>query len=233
MIKLEYDQLKHLAGTQLCAEHLLPVVLVWHSGEKCWTLACGKDHYPDALVRQPSLTEMYRAGELPEGPVADNIRKRERRKNVNQEVKKIDPNMAMIPQVDLATGQLITPEDVKALIAYAEKYGLDPYRGHVVLMYGKPYIGLDGYLYDYTIEDGTHAWIATVKKVDPPVEFQGLGIVTDREMTEKSTRDSSKLRAPVVAAHPWQMAQKRAEWQGLRRAFPVGESPDEKEGNNG
>ncbi|MBA7580553.1 hypothetical protein ES708_22446 [subsurface metagenome] len=57
----------------------------------------------------------------------------------------------------------------------------------------------------------------------------GLGIVTREEMEAKSPRDETKLRSPVVAAHPWQLAQKRAEWQALRRGFPIGESEYEKE----
>jgi len=27
----------------------------------------------------------------------------------------------------------------------------------------------------------------------------------------------------LLSIHPWQLAQKRVEWQALRRAFPIGE----------
>ncbi len=157
----------------------------------------------------------------------------------------VTKSMGGVPTTDLATGQGLTIEELRTLIKYAARYDLDPYRGHVVVMYGKPYITIDGYLYyarqetipysmhsrpltseerrDYQIEDTDHAWQTTITILDPKQEFTGLGIVTEAEMTAKSPRDESKLRSPVVAAHPWQLAQKRAEWQALRRAFPIGE----------
>ena len=68
-----------------------------------------------------------------------------------------------------------------------------------------------------------HAWVAEVIFTDTGASFTGLGIVTYDEMTAKSNKNPDRLRSPVVAAHPWQLAQKRAEWQALRRAFPFGE----------
>lgn len=153
-----------------------------------------------------------------------------------------------LPRADLGTGEMLAPEQVVALTVYARKYGLDPYRGHVVIMYSKPYIGIDGYLYHanktgrpYTlnsrpftdseraaslIKKDDHAWDCEVVLLETGARFTGIGIVTREEMEAKSSRDTAKLRSPVVAAHPWQLAQKRAEWQGMRRAFPIGESEE-------
>ena len=152
--------------------------------------------------------------------------------------------MGGIPAADLGTGELLAPEVVKVLVGYAQRYGLDPYRGHVVLMYGKPYFTIDAYLYHankenipYSLEsrpldedelkgfkakENAHTWLSKVKYIKTGQEFVGYGVVTEEEMTAKSPRDANKLRSPVVAAHPWQLAQKRAEWQALRRAFPIG-----------
>ena len=116
-------------------------------------------------------------------------------------------------------------------------------------MYGKPYIGIDGYLYhanktrkaytlsshpmtedekrDHMIDLEDYAWLAFVRFTGTDNAFSGIGIVTQKEMTAKSTKHPEQLRSPVVAAHPWQLAQKRAEWQVLRRAFPIGESEEE------
>ena len=168
---------------------------------------------------------------------------------MTQEDNKTDERNWLLPKVDLATGELLRPELMTALVKYAEKYELDPYRNHVVLMYGKPYITIDGYLYhaqqsqkpyalssrpltdierkQYQIEAEDHAWVAEVSFTDTGSTFTGLGIVTQGEMTAKSERNPVQLRSPVVAAHPWQLAQKRAEWQALRRAFPIGESHKE------
>lgn len=151
-----------------------------------------------------------------------------------------------VPNKDLATGDLLAPEQVKALMDYAFKYNLDPFRGHLVLMYGKPYITIDGYLFHarqqrvaynlrsrpmtteeeklYKVEPTGHGWLATIEFIESGNTFNGTGIVTYEEMTARSPRDETKLRSPVVAAHPWQLAQKRAEWQALRRGFPIGES---------
>ena len=152
-----------------------------------------------------------------------------------------------VPNKDLATGELLAPEQGKALMEYAFEYKLDPFRGHLVLMYGKPYVTIDGYLFNarqsgraytlssrplttleekqYKVGKTDHAWVAEVQFTDTGTTFTGLGIVTYDEMTARSPRDETKLRSPVVAAHPWQLAQKRAEWQALRRAFPIGETP--------
>ena len=249
MIKGDYEKLKDLASRNVCSEHRTPLVVAWYGPEKTWVLRCGHDHYPDAITRQLSLTEMHKAGEPLPGYIEDNVKKRMGRQAMEQGKQPTDAKMAMVPQLDLATGQLLLPKEVKSLIDYAEHYDLDPYRGHVVLMYGKPYITIDGYLYHayrvnlpytltsrplseverkpYQLPEGVHAWLAEVIKGYSKSSFTGLGIVTQEEMTAKSPRDASKLRSPVVAAHPWQLAQKRAEWQALRRAFPIGETEEE------
>jgi len=249
MIKLDHDELKDLAETQLCAEHQTPVVVAWCSSEKCWTLRCGEGHYPDSLIRIPTLTEEYKQGALSEGPITENIKKRSRKKAMSNN-KQLQPQiLGDLPRADLATGEVLAPETVRALTIYARKYDLDPYRGHVVIMYGKPYIGLDGYLYhafrsrkpytlsahpmtegekkDHMIDLKDHAWLAQVIFTGTDQAFGGIGIVTQKEMEAKSTKHPEQLRSPVVAAHPWQLAQKRAEWQALRRAFPIGETEEE------
>lgn len=249
MIKGAYDKLKDIAKNNVCAEHKTPLEVAWHSAEKTYALRCGHDHYPDVVTRQLSLTEELKAGaEIPE-PIKTNIIKRQRRKAMTQGKQPVENKFALVPSVDFATGELLTRESIEALIYFAEKYHLDPYRGHVVIMYGKPYIGLDGYLYharqtgkpytlqsrpmtteeikQYKIGETDHAWVAEVSFIDTGSTFTGVGIVTYEEMIAKSPRDPTKLRSPVVAAHPWQLAQKRAEWQALRRAFPIGETKEE------
>jgi len=248
MIKGDYDYLKDLASRNVCAEHKTLLEVAWYGAEKTWVLRCGHDHYPDVITRQPSLTEEYKQGTLADGPIADNIEKRQRRRTTEQGKQSTAMTMGGVPATDLGTGELLPLEIVKALMDYAYKYKLDPARSHVVLMYSKPYITIDGYLYharqsgvayslssrplttteieQYKAGQTDHAWIAEVNLVEKGQKFTGLGIVTYEEMTAKSPRDTNKLRSPVVAAHPWQLAQKRAEWQALRRAFPIGESKE-------
>jgi len=254
MIKGDYDRLVELAKFNECADHHSPVVVAWYGPDKCWTLRCGEDHYPDTLTRQLSLTQEYKAGaNIPE-PIKSNIEKGIRRRQMQQGKELLLQAFEGVPNKDLATGELLTPEKVKALMDYARKYKMDPFRGHVCLMYGKPYFTIDGYLFharqsgrpytlksrplttvkekQYKVGKTDHAWLAELTFLDTGTTLTGLGIVTYEEMTAKSSRDETKLRSPVVAAHPWQLAQKRAEWQVMRRGFPIGETQEREEGTN-
>lgn len=246
MIKGEYDYLKNLAEINVCAEHGTPLLVATHPTDACYVLRCGENHYPDTIRRIPTLTEEYRQGNLPSGPIADNIEKRSRKKAMTSKQPTKELVLGEVPRADLATGELLLPEQIQALILYARKYELDPYRGHVVIFYGKPYIGLDGYLYHankikadyhlnsrpltdeerktYQVDEGDHAWVCQVIIGDNIRSYIGLGIVTKKEIEARSTKHPEQLRSPVVAAHPHLLAQKRAEWQALRRAFPIGES---------
>lgn len=244
MIKGDYEKLDNLAKFNLCAEHHTPLEVAWYGKDKTWVLRCGEDHYPEALVRQLSLTQEYKAGEPVPEIIVDKIKKGQRRRSMQNNSQSSALQIGAIPPADLGTGQSLQPSQVQALLDYARKYDLDAYRGHVVMMYGEPYIGIDGYLYhanksgrpyslrsrpmtavelkQYKIEPADHAWIAELTFTDTMAAFTGLGIVTCVEMTAKSPRDETKLRSPVVANHPQLLAQKRAEWQVLRRGFPIG-----------
>ena len=251
MIKGTKEYLDDVAKNYVCSEHQTPVVVAWHAKENSYVLRCGQGEYPEEVTRQLSLTEAYKAGEELPSFVEDNIKRRQKRKAMSQQRQQGKPELSLIPHNDLGSGELLVPELIEALVKYASKYQLDPSRGHVVVMYGKPYITIDGYLFharqsrlpyqlksrpasdverrSLQVGEDDHAWISEVIFADQKGSFVGLGIVTKEEMTAKSPRDANKLRSPVVAAHPWQLAQKRAEWQALRRAFPIGETEEVKE----
>ena len=251
MITGEYEQLKDLADNNVCAADNGHLVVCWDKEANVYRLKCGICDKTKAITRVLSLTEEHKAGaELPP-VVKDKVEQGIEKRQAKHPVPAGAVTMGGIPATDLGTGELLKIEVLKALAAYARGYGLDPARGHVCLMYGKPYITADGYYYHanksgipYTIESrplnagevtsyqipsATHAWIAMVRLLETGAFLTGLGIVTQEEMTAKSPRDAGKLRSPVVAAHPWQLAQKRAEWQAMRRAFPIGESPQGEE----
>lgn len=230
MITGTKEKLDDLTRNYVCSEHQTPVVVAWHAGENSYVLRCGQGHFPEEITRELTPIEEHKAG------------KRDA----------FEPIRSLLPKTDLVTGELLGPDMVKSLMDYAYRYELDPFRGHVVLMYGKPYISIDGYLYhakalgraytldsrplkeeelkDYRAPENAHVWISRVRMTDTGSVFVGYGVVTQEEIEAKSPRDAKKLRSPVVAAHPWQLAQKRAEWQALRRAFPIGESEEVKDG---
>lgn len=248
MITGEHDYLQDLARRNVCAEHHSPLEVAWYGDKKTWVLRCGTCGYPDAITRQLSLTEEHLAGnQLPE-PIKSNVEKSIRRRQMQERQDVIPFELEGVPYRDLGTGEIIKREMLTALTEYAYKYHLDPHRGHVCLMYGKSYITLDGYLFyarqsglayslssrpltkpeekQFKVGPTDHAWIAEITFIEDNSHFTGLGIVTYAEMTAKSDKKPDQLRSPVVASHPWQLAQKRAEWQALRRAFPIGELPE-------
>jgi len=229
MITGTKELLNQYVVSHRCPDHEDSLVVAWHAGEDSYVIRCGHGHYPEEIVPLETKTQLYK----------------------RDQIEAIDPDFNLLPDKDLGSDKLLTQDQIWSIIIFARKYDLDPYRGHVVLMYGKPYIGLDGYFYhadrtnkpyqlksrplttpersDYQVNEGDHAWIANLNINHGEGLFQGLGIVTRDEMTAKSTKTPGRLRSPVVAAHPWQLAQKRAEWQALRRAFPIGESDKQEE----
>jgi len=222
MITGENEKLTEITKDNVCAEHHKRLNVAWHSGQKCWVIICGAGEYPDAVTRQRD----------------------EREDEMLDKTHVTETRLSLVPRTDLATGEVLSPETVNGLVSYAKKYKLDPERGHVVLMYGKPYITIDGYLYharktgrsyslesrpmttteleNYKLGPTDHGWICTVNILKPEGKFTGIGIVTYQEMTEPGKRDPNIPAHPVVAKHPGLLGQKRAEWQALRRAFPIG-----------
>lgn len=227
MISGEYDYLVGLARHNLCADHKLPLEVAWHSDSKQYVLRCGQDHYPDTVIKNTSLTTEAKRTASPTTP----------------------PMLNNLNVTDLGDGRLLTSDQVKGMVIYGQRYRLDAYRGHVAIMYGRPYITIDGYYYHlatsgkclkietqplpqelrqlYMIPDGAHAWLCIGSNLETGEMWSGVGIVTAEEMTAKSGKNPQQLASPVVAKHPWQLAQKRAEWQMLRRADPIGETKEE------
>lgn len=229
MITGKKEELDQYVETHCCPEHSNPLVVAWDAKENSYVIRCGAGHFPEEIVSKKSRTRQFKEGTL----------------------QKVDPLFNLLPKTDLATGELLSPEKLHFLINYADKYGLDAYRGHVVLMYGQPYIGLDGYLWhanqekvdyklksrpmskeeraDYQVKEGDHGWLAFLEIDHGKKYFDGVGIVTKEELEEEAKGKPGVKRYPVVAAKPWQMCQKRAEWQAMRRGFPIGETKEEKE----
>ena len=246
MITGEYEHLKELAEANVCAEHQSPLEVAWHDKLSVNVLRCGHDHFPETVMPKVGVVTQYKRGAVASSPVKEGIEKAITKGREPPAVDRLSAVFSALAGRDLGTGNNIDQAGIALLFAYAAKYELDPYRGHVVLMYGKPYIGLDGYYYHadrsgkaytvktrplvidervtYLIPEGAHAWTCEIVLPTEGRSLTGMGIVTQDEMTEMSEKNPTQLRSPVVAKHPWQLAQKRAEWQAMRRAFPIGES---------
>lgn len=246
MITGKSEELNDMAANNVCAADGGALSVDWNATASMYYLRCGICNVTKAVKRVLSPTEEYKAGtELPPA-LKDNVEK-----SIDKFQKKHPGVLGTvtiggIPATDLGTGALLDIEIRKALVEYACRYGLDARRSHVCLMYGQPYITIDGYLYharrstvsyslasrpltdaekiSYQLPEGCYAWQSTVTLLPSGANLTGLGVVRPEELTEKSKHNPNQLAAPVVAKHPWQLAQKRAEWQALRRAFPIGET---------
>ncbi|GAI84297.1 unnamed protein product, partial [marine sediment metagenome] len=137
MIKGEYDYLKALAEINECAEHGTPLLVATHPTEACYVLRCGEGyhsftdpdqrgeslpselrspgHYPDAIRRIPTLTKEFKQGTLPSGPVADNIKKRSRKKAMSTNRQLQTQVLGELPRADLGTGEMLAPEVINGL----------------------------------------------------------------------------------------------------------------------
>ena len=107
VIKGEYDYLKALAEINECAEHGTPLVVATHPSEALWVLRCGEGHYPDTIRRIPTLTEEFKQGTLPSGPVADNIIKGSKRRAMSTNKQLQTSVLGELPRADLATGEML------------------------------------------------------------------------------------------------------------------------------
>ena len=221
------EELERIASTHECPFHGPKLVVAWNDKLNGYVIRCGEGHFPEEVTRQLTPLQEYKEGSWPAH----------------------GQGLDLMVKTDLGSNKELSAVQIIDLIRYADKYGLDAYRGHVMIMYGKPYIGIDGYLWharttgisyqlrSRPLEEGErkamllgekdHGWKSEVIKGLTWEYSMGIGIVTEEEMTAKSDRKPDQLRSPVVAAHPWQLAQKRAEWQALRRAFPIGEEKEE------
>ena len=210
MITGDHDKLKDIAKFNVCAVHKTPLEVAWYGAEKTWVLRCGHDHYPDAVTRALSLTEEVKSGAAVMAPVRDKIIEGGQRRMVQQGRVNKGEEYGLMPMADLGTGGALALPEIKMLLMYAEKSKLDPWLGHVVLMYGKPYITIDGYLYhakksgkEYSLESRPmtteevnafhlgatdHGWITFVTFVKTGEKFTGTGVVTYTEMTEESKK---------------------------------------------
>jgi len=236
---LTYDQMRSMEKTHACAECDGPLVTTWTQDGKGYALVCGKDRSHQGYQRIPSMNEIFARGEL------DKYDGKGTQESLEDMAKRGVGKVSLMVVNDLATGQALIPAQLGALISFGKVLGLKPWLGHVVIFYSKPYISVDGYYYlnnkreksfsisskpmtteerkDQQLGKGDYGYITEARDHDGVVVANGIGIATKAEIEGKSLRDPAKFRAPVVHDHPQRMAEKRAEWQVLRKVIPLEE----------
>lgn len=145
--------------------------------------------------------------------------------------------------------KLLLPDQLQALIAWSERYNLDPWAGHVILYYGKPYVTEKGAmawarrhkeyrghalslvplqeckamgLGDQDIAYRCEVFVASLDH--PVVEFGEVRWEEVQEAISKWKEDAYYL--PLVKA-PGKMARARAIRRAHLLAFPLGLSEEE------
>lgn len=230
MITGSMDYLKLMAETHHCLQHPDNELTVATHPTEGLVIRCGAGHFPEEVTRDLTALQEYKLGTR------------------QAHGKPLD----LMVRKDLGTGKDISADQEIALLDYANRYGLDAWRGHVMLMYGKPYIGIDGYLWYARVKQipyslvgrpltkdemealgylpGDIGYKSIVRRLDTGGEFEGLGIITEDEKIEEAQGKPGQKRYPVIADKPGPMVQKRGDWQALRRAFPIGEETTQEEG---
>lgn len=235
---LPYNQCRELERTHVCAECNSPLVTVWVGMENHYGVACGQTHSHEGFQREMSYTERYKAGMPIPLEVEIQFQRKEAAIMEKENDKAKTPMLALLPREDVGDRKALTRDQVTTLLEVSHALMIDPYMGHIVIYYGRPYVTEAGMLYhahrsgeldgmqsrpmtpserqDAMIPEDEHAWQAWVYRKGYEYPFGGLG-----RAREDEKRPIAK-GSFVEHLHPHRMAEKRAEMQALRKAFPIG-----------
>jgi len=234
---MDYRQMREMEKTHCCAQCRGALVTIWDAQESRYRLVCGINRSHEGYQSILSPPQQARRGEIDESFAGVTPAKVEPGALTGEQL------VSRILDRDLGSGEAIPRDKVLALVNWAAELGLKAYLGHVCLYYGRPYITIDGYYYlnqkrknPYTIgvrpasdeerkahhlAEGDYCYIAEAWAEGQKLPTTGLGIVTSDETTAKAKDKPDQYRAPVVHQHPQRMAEKRAEWQLLRKLIPL------------
>lgn len=236
-MKATYEEGQRICQGYVCVFDHNHLVLAWESKQNSHIVRCPKCLNEEEFTPKSAAIKAEKADE--QRLLKEDAAKAEARTGV---VSTQPPNLLLASQ-DIGTQKEITPIQADMLLIWARWYGLDAYLGHVVMMYGKPYVGIDGLIYiarqrdpqmrmittiatpeekeAYGLGDGDFLFTAMVLAHDGSPLANGIGIVTTEEQGEMSKKDPTEHRYPIVANKPAEMAEKRALYDALRRAFPL------------
>jgi len=236
---MKYEEMRAMENTHVCAVCEGSLVTVWDADLSIHALVCSKDGSHQGYQRIPSVSQLVARGQ------GDKLAGPGTQESLEDMAKRNVGKVTLMAFNDLATNKPLVAYQLTSLITWGVALGLKPWLGHVCIYFGKPYIGVDGYYYlnnkrekpysvstrpmtikerkDYKLGEDDHGYIAEGRDRDGVAVATGTGIATKDEIEGKSKRDPEQFRAPVVHEHPQRMAEKRAEWQLLRKLIPLEE----------
>lgn len=233
-----YEEGKAIVDTHVCGECGAPLILPWDGKLNKWVVRCGHNGTHLGYARQLSFTEMYHRG-MPIPPEVVEIIKKKEAKRMGQQLQPtpVKPDKALVMK-DVGEDKALTLLQIRELVEYAAAVGLHAELGHVVMYYGKPYVTIDGHYYyahaskefagiktrpataqereHAMIAEDEHCWICEVYRRGFEYPFVGFGRARSDE------KDPIIRGSYVEPKHPQRLAEKRAEAQALRKAFPLG-----------
>jgi len=167
------------------------------------------------------------------------MKQRELFEEPTEEEKKL---LSIIP-IDAGDGRELTVDRIRFLITWSRRYGLDPFAGHAILMYGKPFVTADGAIAwakkqkEYKghsivilggktkVEEGFReediVAKATVYIEGYQVPIVDYGDIKPEEIEEAKQKYGSKALYLPLIRHSVKMAMAKAIRRALKRAFPL------------
>lgn len=237
---MDYETGIRMVDTHCCAQCGGRLSWIWDGEKNDYALVCGQDRSHQGYQRQLSVATAVARGK------GDEVIGKGAQSDVEKQLARAGHPLSMLPTADIATGKAIELKALEALVKWGVSLGLKPYLGHVCLYHGKPYVTIDGYYYtlvsrqtqirtgtramtarerqDCQIPEGAHAWLAEGWLGDTKLPTTGLGIVPLEEINEPSKKHEGEFASPVAHDKPQRMAEKRAEWQLLRKLVPLEET---------
>jgi len=234
---MNYDDMRKMEKTHVCTMCGGELVTIWDGENNCHRLCCGQDHTHNGFQQRLSPQKALQRGQ------ADKVIQPGAQRDLEEMAKRSATALSLLPKEDIATKQALGIAKIGELVVWAESLGLNAHLGHVCLYHGEPYVTIDGYYYklykklpgwsigtrpmtqdertDYAIQEGDFAFIAEAYQDNRILPGVGIGIVTKEEIDKPSKKTVGEFNAPVVHSHPQRMAEKRAEWQLLRKLIPL------------
>jgi hypothetical protein len=234
---MEYPEMREMCRTHQCTQCGDGLTIIWEGSPQVPRLVCRRDHAHEGYTRGAGPSELVARGR------GDELAGVGGQKEAERAYQRGSVEISLMSTTDLANKKQLAAPEITALIAWAQAINLNAYLGHVCLYQSKPYVTADGYYYllrkirpgvaigcrpasaadrqDYSVSDTDYMWIAEAWEDNVKMPWIGVGIVTKAEIERKSKANPDHYAAPVVHDHPQRLAEKRAEWQLLRKIIPL------------
>jgi len=198
-------------------------------GIQGYILRCGNDITHNTINRHDKEHE-------------EQIRQIKETRGMDSKALQVMPEAAMLQRIDVARfPKDLTVQEKRLLAKVAITYGFDPLMGEVTIYQGKPYVSIDGRYRkaqetgkldgvdtrpatkqeraEWEIPDGDYFYHSDVFVKGASHPFVGWGRVFKAESFARPDTPGDKYKPTVT--NPQRMAEKRAEAQGLRKAFHI------------